>query len=118
MLDTFPTPLLFEGVRATSRRTYNLATIANRVSNGHIPQEETANWWEVAMDKFIQAALSAVGALASFAPSPQITGYPHLSEMDALKSDWSRIGLDMRTVIERENGKIAKSEKPGRRIPA
>lgn len=60
------------------------------------------------MSKFLNSALAALGALASFAPSGTALRYPHATEMEALGSDWTRIGSDMRTVVARENGKVKK----------
>ena len=33
--------------------------------------------------------------------------YPHLSEREALRGDWGRVGGDFKVVIERENGKTS-----------
>lgn len=67
------------------------------------------------MNKFLNTAIAALGSLASFAPSGgRSIQYPHSSECDALRSDWVRIGRDMKTVIERENEKAAKA-RPGSR---
>lgn len=48
--------------------------------------------------------VSNLGALTSFADPPHRIEYPHSSAADALRGDWLRIGQDMKTVIERENG--------------
>ena len=66
------------------------------------------------MNKLFRSAIAAFGSLATFAPGHPIVRYSHATEWDALKSDWSRIGFDMKTVIERENGKIKKTSSSAR----
>ena len=54
--------------------------------------------------ELLASFVSSLGALTSFADPPHRIEYPHFSTGDALKGDWLRIGQDMKTVIERENG--------------
>ena len=61
------------------------------------------HFWGGSTD-FLVSFVSSLGALASFADPPHRIEYPHSSSTDALRGDWLRIGQDMKTVIEREDG--------------
>ena len=61
------------------------------------------HFW-VGSSDFLVSIVSGLGALTSFADPPLRIEYPHSSATDALRGDWLRIGQDMKTVIERENG--------------
>lgn len=66
------------------------------------------------MGAMFNSARAVLGSLVAFAPAAAPIRYPHASEWDALQSDWSRIGRDMGTVLEREGGNVKKARTPPR----
>lgn len=56
-------------------------------------------------------AVAGLGALASIWPATPPARYPHRSDIDALRSDWVKIGEDMQRVIEHENAQLEASKK-------
>ncbi len=66
------------------------------------------------MGAMFNSALAALGSLVAFAPAAAPIRYPYASEWEALQSDWSRIGSDMSTVIERESGDVKKANTSAR----
>jgi hypothetical protein len=55
--------------------------------------------------------VTGVASLTSFAHPASVPHYPHRSSAEALRGDWSRIGGDMKRVVERENARVEKSKK-------
>jgi len=55
--------------------------------------------------------VAGLGALASIWPSTPPVRYPHRSDVEALRGDAAKIGVDMRVVIEREHARIQASKK-------
>jgi hypothetical protein len=54
---------------------------------------------------------TGVSSLTSFGHPASLPSYPHASSMDALRSDWVRIGRDMKNVVRRENASVEKKAK-------
>ncbi|WP_123785276.1 hypothetical protein [Pseudazoarcus pumilus] len=56
--------------------------------------------------RFLRAVLRGMGAPAFMFESEhrgrRVTGYPHANEMEAMRSDWLRIGGDFQTAVKRE----------------
>jgi hypothetical protein len=59
---------------------------------------------------FSTGFVTGVASLTSFAHPASVPRYPHRSPAEALRSDWSRIGGDMKKVVERENARVEKSK--------
>jgi hypothetical protein len=55
--------------------------------------------------------VAGLASLGSFAHSHERAYPADASSLAALQGDWSRIGRDMRRVIERENARIEKAKK-------
>lgn len=55
---------------------------------------------------FINAVLNGMASTVEPA-SKNKYAYPHSSDMSAMRSDWLRVGGDIKTVIKRENVKTA-----------
>lgn len=58
---------------------------------------------------FKRAFLS--GMVADLSSGSLGTGYPYQSSLDALRSDWVRVGKDLDIVMTRAHGEAAKSER-------
>jgi hypothetical protein len=63
--------------------------------------------------RFGRSVAAGFASLGSFAHPAAPVRQPHASPLDALRSDWSRIGCDMTNVIDREYARIQKTKKSG-----
>jgi hypothetical protein len=64
------------------------------------PQNARRSFWNAFLD-----GLAAPAFVFGPPCRHRIKGYPHASELEALRSDWNHVGEDLRRGIEREKAR-------------